>query len=66
MTLRACLDERKMGEERKWEERKQGGRKIEKKIKSLLLLGWRRENREERKWVNIKMTKIPLLLTLLK
>ena len=48
-----------MGEERKWEERKQGGRKIEKKIKSPLLLGWRRENREERKWVNIKMTKIP-------
>ena len=54
--LRVCLDERKMGEERKWEERKQGGRKTEKKIKSPLLLGWRRENREERKWVNIKMT----------
>ena len=30
--LRLRLDERKMGEERKWEERKQGGRKTEKKM----------------------------------
>ena len=30
--LRVCLDERKMGEERKWEERKQGGRKTGKKM----------------------------------
>ena len=40
-----------MGEERKWEERKWRGKKMREIMLSLIMLGWMRDNRKERKWV---------------